>query len=84
MKAFLSILASLFLVGVGTFVLITNAHGTSLPVLVFSGLAIAVGLAIAIPTRLEAAIMVLVPYLPDSLVGGRRHTDPPTKDGGNG
>lgn len=57
--------------------LVVNAKGVPLSVLIASGLGVALACGLLIPAQLKQALVIVVPLLPDFLVGGRRKTDPP-------
>lgn len=57
--------------------LIVNAHGVPLSVLIAAGVGIAIACGLLIPAQFQAALVIVLPLLPDFMVGGRRKTDPP-------
>ena len=80
MKAILAIVAAILLVVLGFGIIVMNIHALTIPLLIFSGLSIALALGLAIPADLKSAIVIIAPYIPDALAGGRRRTDPPPPD----
>ena len=79
MKSFFAILFSALLTLSGFSIVGFNIRHLTIPLLVAAGACIGLAMALAIPANLEKALVIIVPYLPDALVGGRRKTDPPSE-----
>lgn len=77
MKSLLTILFALILAAAAVAIVAFNIHSLTTPLLIAAGACIGLAMALAIPAKLETALVIVAPYLPDSLVGGRRKTDPP-------
>jgi hypothetical protein len=61
----------------GSAILVSNMKALTIPLLIAIGVLYALALLLAIPADFQKAVVFVVPYLPDALVGGRRKTDPP-------
>lgn len=76
-KHALALLFALALFAVGGVIIWYNRTALTLTLLGAAGACFVVAMALAIPTDFKKVVVFIVPYLPDSLVGGRRKTDPP-------
>jgi hypothetical protein len=78
LRHFLVLLFAIALFAAGAAILIANMKALTIPLLVAIGVLFGLSLLLAIPADFKEAIVFVVPYLPDALVGGRRKTDPPS------
>ena len=83
LKHALALFFAVALFAAGSAILYANMKALTIPLLIAIGVCYVLALAIAIPSDFKQAIVFIVPYLPDALVGGRRKTDPtPPPPGG--
>jgi hypothetical protein len=71
-----AIVIGILLLAASLGLLVVNAHGIPLSILIAVGVGVTLACALLIPAQFREALVIVVPLLPDFLVNGRRKTDP--------
>lgn len=82
MKHALAIVIGILLLVASLGLLVVNAKGVPLSILLGTGVGVAIACGLLIPAQFKEALVIIVPLLPDFVVGGRRKTDPPAPPAG--
>lgn len=77
LKHFLAFVFAILLFAAGSLILYANMKALTVALLIAIGACYAFALLLAIPMEAKQATTFIIQFLPDSLVGGRRKTDPP-------